>query len=297
MKGGFCLKQITLGKKIKELRLEKKMTQAELAGDTITRNMLSQIENGVAQPSVTTILELAEKLDAPTEYFFSESADLDAFRKIGAIGKIRKLYATGDYGKCLSKIDALGICDDETEYLYARAAFSKGLELYRAGSLTSASEYFEKAIEHAEKTIYTDEELSLVAKRYLCAMDFIRSKETKTVPENGVCGREAAYKADLSYICALADERKFFSFAEDCSVYAEHLAVRAALKAKAEEQDADALMAKLKEILEKLTEERYAVLKYYVLCDLEQLAGRVGDYKCAYECSSARLLLAEKMNH
>jgi transcriptional regulator with XRE-family HTH domain len=76
-KGGcLYLKDDMLGKKIKTLRLERKMTQAELAGETITRNMLSQIENGVAQPSVSTIIDLAKKLDTPIEYFFSENGDL-----------------------------------------------------------------------------------------------------------------------------------------------------------------------------------------------------------------------------
>ena len=85
------LKDDMLGKKIKTLRLERKMTQAELAGETITRNMLSQIENGVAQPSVSTIIDLAKKLDTPIEYFFSENGDLDDFKKLGAIAKIKKI--------------------------------------------------------------------------------------------------------------------------------------------------------------------------------------------------------------
>lgn len=42
----------TLGKRIKEARLAKKMTQSEVVGDFITRNMLSQIESGSATPSV-----------------------------------------------------------------------------------------------------------------------------------------------------------------------------------------------------------------------------------------------------
>ena len=37
-----------LGKRIKEARLAKKMTQSELVGTFITRNMLSRIESGNA---------------------------------------------------------------------------------------------------------------------------------------------------------------------------------------------------------------------------------------------------------
>ena len=82
-----------IGDKIKELRLQKKMTQAQLAGDAITRNQLSQIENNKSMPAVPTLLELAKRLDAPASYFFAETGDLDTFRKIGAIEKIKKLYA------------------------------------------------------------------------------------------------------------------------------------------------------------------------------------------------------------
>ena len=39
---------MNIGQKIKSLRIAKMLTQNELAGDNITRNMLSRIENGFA---------------------------------------------------------------------------------------------------------------------------------------------------------------------------------------------------------------------------------------------------------
>ena len=287
------MKQIMLGKKIKELRLQKKMTQAELAGDTITRNMLSQIENGVAQPSVTTIMELAEKLGVPTEYFFSENEDLDAFRKIGAISKIKKLYMAGDYGKCISRLENLCVSDDETEYLFARAFFAKGVELYRSGYLSGALEYFEKAMIHAEKTIYLDDMFLIAVQKYHCAANFIRSKEKEDTVSLCDMKKESDFQADIAYIAAIAGQGVTFDYGMN-SIYAEHLAVRE--KLKTEQYDTAAMMDKLRDILLRAEETRYAVLKYYVLCDLETLAERISDYKCAYECSSARLALAEKMN-
>jgi transcriptional regulator with XRE-family HTH domain len=136
-----------LGQKIKSLRLAKGMTQAALAGTTITRNMLSQIENGVAQPSVATIVELAEKLNTPVEYFFSDSTDLDAFLKIGAIARIRKLYASGDFARCIARLDALGISDDETELLYANAYFERGRLRHKVGELSEAAEDLRRAFQ------------------------------------------------------------------------------------------------------------------------------------------------------
>ena len=45
-----------IGKKIKKLRNEKLITQSELVGNEITRNMLSRIENGAALPSLGTVV-------------------------------------------------------------------------------------------------------------------------------------------------------------------------------------------------------------------------------------------------
>ena len=58
-----------IGRKIKTIRVEKLMTQKELSGELITRNMLSQIENGVAQPSLSTVSYLAERLGVPADTF------------------------------------------------------------------------------------------------------------------------------------------------------------------------------------------------------------------------------------
>lgn len=52
----------TLGERIKQLRKQKKMTLAELAGDRLTKGMLSLIENGKAQPSMESLRYIAERV-------------------------------------------------------------------------------------------------------------------------------------------------------------------------------------------------------------------------------------------
>ena len=52
-----------LGRIIKEARIARRMTQSEVVGDFITRNMLSQIENGNAAPSMRTLQYLMDVLD------------------------------------------------------------------------------------------------------------------------------------------------------------------------------------------------------------------------------------------
>ncbi len=66
------MSDMTLGQKIRELRLSKQLTQKELAGDFITRNMLSQIENDSATPSMKTMEFLARQLEKPIGYFLDK---------------------------------------------------------------------------------------------------------------------------------------------------------------------------------------------------------------------------------
>ena len=52
---------MTLGQKLKKARLDRGLTQSQVVGDRITRNMLSQLENDLASPSVGTLEYLASE--------------------------------------------------------------------------------------------------------------------------------------------------------------------------------------------------------------------------------------------
>jgi len=66
---------IVLGKKLKEARLAKKMTQSDVVGGYITRNMLSQIESGAAFPSIRTLEYLSGVLEIPVSELMAESGE------------------------------------------------------------------------------------------------------------------------------------------------------------------------------------------------------------------------------
>ena len=63
-----------LGQRLKAARLERGLSQRQLCGDVITRNMLSQIENGTARPSMDTLRYLAGELGKPLSFFLEEDA-------------------------------------------------------------------------------------------------------------------------------------------------------------------------------------------------------------------------------
>ena len=63
-----------LSQKLKQARLDAGLSQKALCGDRITRNMLSQIENGSARPSMDTLRYLAMRLGKPLSYFLEDDA-------------------------------------------------------------------------------------------------------------------------------------------------------------------------------------------------------------------------------
>ena len=73
---------MTMGQRILAARLAAGLSQRELAGEEITRNMLSSLEHDTANPSVATLRYLAERLGRPVSWFLGEersSEAIDAF--------------------------------------------------------------------------------------------------------------------------------------------------------------------------------------------------------------------------
>ena len=70
-----------MGELLRQARLEAGLTQRELCGERITRNMLSQIENGAARPSMATLQYLADALGKPVSYFLGKAFCFALFPK------------------------------------------------------------------------------------------------------------------------------------------------------------------------------------------------------------------------
>lgn len=65
-----------IGEKLRTARLQKSMSLRELAEKAeVSASLLSQIENGKANPSVRSIYSIAAALSLPTNYFFPDGQD------------------------------------------------------------------------------------------------------------------------------------------------------------------------------------------------------------------------------
>lgn len=146
---------MTLGQKIKSARLERGMTQKELVGDTITRNMLSKIENDAATPSVRTLEYLAKALDLPAGYFLGGSGLSDGSVPDG-LDEARAAYREGRWQDCLAALEAdkKASSSDEGYLLFARAGANAAAEALEKGDFAAARELAETAQYYNQEGMY-----------------------------------------------------------------------------------------------------------------------------------------------
>ena len=156
-----------LGKRIKEARLAKKMTQTEVVGTFITRNMLSQIESGTATPSLKTLEYLAGVLDIPVQTLIpdgrEESEDIASHSDADAdkLWEAKERYAEGQYGLAAELAESLinGKFSDEGCAIAARCYINMAADCEKTGDMSKAAELAQKADELADKGIYASREI------------------------------------------------------------------------------------------------------------------------------------------
>lgn len=146
-----------LGRRLKEARLAKKLTQSEVVGDFITRNMLSQIESGAATPSMRTLEYLAHKLGMPVSQLIGSPDYADATEDL--IGAKRALIA-GEYELAASLAGQLGVpFFDEANALLARSHLALAQQYLNAGDLLSACAHARLAAEKSQLGAYASREI------------------------------------------------------------------------------------------------------------------------------------------
>ncbi len=160
------------------------MTQKDVVGDYITRNMLSKIENGSATPSMKTLEYLADVLGLPAGYFLTESTG-DEFTP-GSLAYAREYFRDGKYTSCITVLEGMqldGGYRDEALLLLSRAESELSKQAVSEGRFEQALHYADAALEHNSASLYASasfrtETLLLIARctaeqggDFLSAMD------------------------------------------------------------------------------------------------------------------------------
>lgn len=288
-----------IGQRIRALRLSRSMTQKQLAGDSITRNMLSLIENGSASPSLATLTELAHRLGVPVGYFFaSNDEEISHFLKMGMIEELRKLYGAGKYTECLSLCATLSRPDEEIQLLIAECNLALADKAFQNYALASASACLEKVSRAAARCLYLSDRIAGTTE-YLSLL--IRSVSLTEIPEK--LGEPASFAKSyipaefMIYVRALRlAESGDTAGAEDiCQsglisspVYLDFLHARL-LIAEGRTEEAEPLLRR------QLTAAFLGFFtKLHLLNAMELCASAAGDFKSAYQFSTQKVRLLEQ---
>lgn len=137
-----------LGQRIKQQRILLGLSQRQLCGEVITRNMLSQIENGTARPSMDTLSYLAKQLGKPVSYFLEEDGAVSPNQ--ARMRQARQAFAAGDFAQVATLLEQYREPDEDFDWekalLLARAQMALGKKALEENRKPYARELLWKAV-------------------------------------------------------------------------------------------------------------------------------------------------------
>ncbi len=298
-----------IGEKIRKVRKERKMTQAELAGDVITRNMLSLIENGSATPSIHTLEYIAQRLDVSPGYFFVDGSNYPTDNQKKANEDIKVHYQKKEYEKCIECIKKqywkkLDDMPDDILYIAAESCLHQGKKKILKGAFESGLELFRLCREYSDKcTLSTD---------WIDANIFI----FEAIVENSDCPiqsldkdyflkirRSTGYEYyNYFYAIRLIDDKRgdeaaqFLKFNKIIEpAHKEHINAKFMLLSENKQLQNQALDT-MREMIKKAPSYPLdAITRYLILKDIEYAARSLDNYETAYKYATMRLKIISEM--
>ena len=291
---------MNIGEKIKKIRTTKLMTQSELVGGQITRNMLSRIENGAANPSIDTVYYIAERLKVSPGYLLADENDEMIFKKHNDVVGIKRAFMNEDYRICRDMcMTSESSEDDEIQMLLCECNLAIGIEEFNSGRLREACEYLDQAIEGCSKTLYRTD--YVVASAAVC-FRFVRLLSA-TLYSNVIDENEVnIYPAMTDEMCRYLLLFERINGAEDISdseiaqigkndsPYVLHLLAKKMIRSGEYAEARKMLISALRSE----TAVPQPVL-YFVFSDLEACCREIEDFKGAYEFSQDKLELMQRL--
>ena len=167
-----------LGARLKLARLAAGLSQRQLCGDAITRNMLSQIENGTARPSMDTLQYLAGILGKPVGYFLEDEAVTSPNQQL--MEQVRLAYDAENWTEITQLLQNYTTPDeifDRERYLIgALARLELAAVALRDGKAAYAEVLLTRAGEEGKRTPYYTTELE---RRRICLLYAARPDQAK----------------------------------------------------------------------------------------------------------------------
>lgn len=296
---------MNIGEKIKRLRTQKMMTQSELAGDQITRNMLSLLEKGKAVPSVQTLVYLAERLGVSAGYLLADEQEEGLFLKSDKLFEIRLAYEQKRYGICLDLCQSLeraGGKDAELSLIMAECSLEQAKEELYYDNVRGACARFDDAVQYAFETMYPTDTIKATVWLYFEYLGEISPSIGSENLDMRAFDAESAkclsfgdpfcrYLTALRLADAGESVERYLAFAyEKTPMLAKHVSARVHMRAG----DFQLASGELGEIL-RADEWVAGVVLYHVFEDLESCCRQLGNQKAARQYAEARVEQFEKL--
>ena len=275
----------SIGARIKEIRIKKGMTQAGLCGDELTRNHLSLIESGKSLPSLKNICYIADRLDIPVGYLFSDDKNEDArFVSYHAADKIKPMYDSEDFDGCIAVCRSVpeNMRNDEISMIYSKALLHKAISLADGLDTDSAVERLIESEAASTNCEYLGDDFTSACEYYKTLFSY----DSKSAIPDSLCDIHAISSyvpADLvMYMRLLKGENISHSFFRDGC----HRRHAEAVSLMHEGKINEAFL-----ILNMLSDDRSLpfYMRYRVYDDLEKCAIEVGEFKAAYSAAKKKL--------
>ncbi|MBE6545980.1 MAG: helix-turn-helix transcriptional regulator [Ruminococcaceae bacterium] len=287
-----------IGEKIKKLRIAKLMTQSELVGSEITRNMLSRIENGSANPSLETVRYIAERLNVSPSFLLADEEDELIYLKHREISQIKQAFMTEDFRICRDMcLNSKSTEDDEIQMILSECNLYVAAEEFNGGNLKGACSYLDEALESCGRTLYrTDLIVATVGIYFRYMRRFSATLSSNVIDEGEVNIYPALTEEFCRYAYALEQlDRKepigaIESIARKETPYALHLEAKLWMQ--------EGQYGQAYECLHKILLNDFPVAEpmlYFVFCDLEICCREIQDFKGAYEYSIDKVELFQKL--
>lgn len=282
-----------LGRRIRDRRKKLGLTQAQLAGEYMTRNMLSRIETGDAHPSLDTLLYIAQRLKMPPAFFLCrDELEESEYTKAVKVKEARRALGTGQYKKCVDTCSELPSEDDEISAMKAASEIMLGISLFDKGELREAEIHLDRAAVAIHSTVYLYSEM-LSQIKLIKTLAAALIKGVFPSPEELPDSTPVFFSKDrFIYVLALSlreGGNALHAAISDGSPYKEHLTARSLME-NGEYIEASKILNRV------YADAPECFCAYFSLLDLEKCCSKAEDYKTAYKLAEIRTALHDKYN-
>ncbi len=282
---------VNVGERIKAERLRANMTQSALAGDKISRNMLSMIESGGALPSLDTLGYIANALGVSAGMFLAGDDREEAFyHKTDAVTRAKALFAEGRYAECSDVCRSVPF-DDETSYILAESSLAEALDDMDRFMLASASARLSDARSAASRCAYEKEDFAGTLDAYEAFISFAAGDVDTSVlsrlakrPSRIPAGK-FIFMTVLSYL-----DRSDFDSAEKAVETAPYLLADEMKYYRAKRLARDFKFSKAIEMFSEIEDSPSLgfITKYRIAADIEGCFENKRDFESAYKYATKK---------